>query len=72
VLRFQVSLPEVRYDTDEKRIAFWDRVTERIATTPGVDAAGVVSCPPLKPGEKNPVTLYRPARADPLLALRVE
>jgi predicted permease len=79
VLTFMVDLPEAAYSTpDNKRIiAFWDRLTERFAQLPGVEASGIVSCPPLgchwgnffsvegrpplKPGEANPVVLHRPA-----------
>jgi putative ABC transport system permease protein len=77
VLTFGVSLPRATYSSDEKALAFWDRLSERLPTLPGVEAAGLVSCAPLgchwgtfwdiegraplAPGESNPVTLYRPA-----------
>jgi predicted permease len=75
VLTFMIALPEARYDTQPKTLAFWDRVIERLAAAPGVESAGLISCAPLgchngnfftiegraplKPGETNPVTLYR-------------
>jgi putative ABC transport system permease protein len=79
VLTFMLALPEANYGGEDgaKTNAFWNRVTERFATLPGVEGVGLVSCPPLschwgtfyviegrpplKPGETNPVTLYRPA-----------
>jgi predicted permease len=83
VLTFMVALPEASYGGDDETVggkqvtAFWDRLTARFATLPGVDAAGLVSCPPLgchwgnffapegrpplKAGETNPVVLQRPA-----------
>jgi predicted permease len=81
VLTFMVHLPRATYDSEggARLIGFWETLTERLAALPGVEAAGVVSCPPLgchwgtfyvpegrgplKPGEANPVTLYRPASA---------
>jgi predicted permease len=60
----------------KKMIGFWEQLIERITALPGVESAGVVSCAPLgchwgsfytpegraplKPGEANPVVLYRP------------
>ena len=83
VLTFMVALPEATYGGDEdkdgiKKVnAFWDRLTSRLSTLPGVEAVGLVSCPPLgchwgtffapegrpplKAGETNPVVLQRPA-----------
>ena len=77
VLTFQIALPEVRYDNPAKTLAFWDRLVETLAAAPGVESAGLISCPPLgchngnfyniegrpplKPGETNPVTLVRSA-----------
>jgi predicted permease len=79
VLTFMIHLPAATYESEggKRVIAFWDSLTERLSTLPGVEAAGVVSCPPLgchwgtfyvpegrpplKAGESNPVTLHRPA-----------
>jgi predicted permease len=79
VLLFSVALPPSVYDDGSKRIAFWDSLLERLRRAPGVDAAGVISCPPLgchwgnfyqiegrpapKPGEPDPVILSRLASA---------
>jgi predicted permease len=78
VLTFTLALPAATYEDEggKKTIAFWERLTERFAALPGVQAVGLISCPPLgchwgtffvpegrpplKPGESNPVTLYRP------------
>ncbi len=80
VLTFSVALPEATYGDDdhpEKTLAFWDRLTQRFTAMPGVEASGLVSCPPLgchwgmfvqvegapppAPGQANPVVLFRPA-----------
>jgi putative ABC transport system permease protein len=79
VLTFMISLPDASYGGSgpERTLAFWDRLTDRLAAAPGAGHVGLVSCPPLgchwgtffaiegrpplKPGESNPVTLYRPA-----------
>ncbi len=85
VLTFMVALPEATYGGGDDPVArakvnaFWHRLTEQIAGLPGVEATGIVSCPPLgchwgsfyvpegraplKPGEANPVVLQRPASA---------
>jgi predicted permease len=75
VLTFSVSLPVANYKDGAARIAFWDRLLERLRATPGVTSASVINCPPLschlgnffrvegrpplKPGESNPVVLTR-------------
>jgi predicted permease len=77
VLTFMIALPEATYPDDAKGLVFWDRLTTKFGALPGVEAAGLVSCPPLgchwgtfydiegraplAPGQSNPVTLYRPA-----------
>jgi predicted permease len=77
VLTFLVALPGATYADEAKRLAFWDRLTERLAAAPGAIAAGLVSCAPLgchngtffriegraplAPGQVNPVTLTRAA-----------
>jgi putative ABC transport system permease protein len=80
VLTFMVDLPGAVYDGDKdkpKVIAFWEQLTAKLRALPGVEAVGVVSCPPLgchwgnffrveneppeKPGQSRPVVLYRPA-----------
>ena len=43
VLAARLSLPEGRYDTDEKTTAFFARLTERIRALPGVEGVAGVS-----------------------------
>ena len=75
VLTFSLALPAASYKDGAARIGFWDRLLERLRATPGVQAASVITCPPLschwgnfyriegrpplKPGEANPVVLTR-------------
>jgi predicted permease len=86
VLTFALALPDAAYgdppktpddQRGQKRRPFWNKLVERLQTLPGVEHAGLVSCPPLgchwgtfydvegraplAPGQSNPVTLYRPA-----------
>jgi putative ABC transport system permease protein len=81
VLTFMLHLPNAKYDDPggKRVIAFWDRVIEHFSAQPGVEAVGVVSCPPLgchwgtfyvaegrpplRSGETNPVVLFRPSSA---------
>ncbi len=86
VLTFSIALPEATYPDEPKRLAFWKRLEAKIASLPGVESAGVVSCPPLgchwgtffdiegytlAPGQSNPVTLYRPASASYFKAMGI-
>lgn len=75
ILTFQISLPEATYKDAAARLAFWERLEERMAALPGVDRAGMITCPPfgchwgtfyrpegappLGPNDANPVVLYR-------------
>lgn len=77
VLTFTVSLPESNYPDNPKRLAFWDRLEERLATLPGAQSVGLVNCPPFGchwgsfylaegapaagPNDSNPVVLNRSA-----------
>jgi predicted permease len=47
VLSFTVSLPGATYPDAPKRLAFLQRLEERVRTLPGVTDAGLVSCAPL-------------------------
>jgi predicted permease len=74
VLTFGINLPEAGYPEDE-RLAFWDRLLERMNALPGVVSAGAITCaplgchwgvlyeaegaPPRGSTDKNPVVLYR-------------
>jgi predicted permease len=46
VLTIKYSLPQKRYDTPAKIIAFHEALLERVRRLPGVSAAGLVSTPP--------------------------
>jgi putative ABC transport system permease protein len=49
-LTFRLGLPEVRYDTDERLVAFWDEAMERLAAVPGVTGVGAIQHLPLGGG----------------------
>jgi predicted permease len=75
VLTFALDLPSATYDTDQKRLQFWETLMPRLAAMPGVAAAGAITCvplgchwgsffeiegrAPLQPGEQDPVVLTR-------------
>ena len=78
-LTFSVALPNATYADGQARMVFWNRLLDRLRATPGIEAAGIITCPPLtchwgnfytiegrpplKPGETNPVVLSRVASA---------
>ncbi len=79
VLTFSIYLPEAKYPDDKARTAFWNRLAPSMAALPGVNAAGLINCPPLgchwgnffdiegrvkRSADDNPVTLVRVATAD--------
>jgi putative ABC transport system permease protein len=86
VLTFRLNLHEASYPDAGKRLAFWNRLLDRMRALPGVQHAAVVTCPPLgchwgnffsvegQPPltEKNPVVLQRFASADYLETLGVK
>jgi len=47
VLTMRVAVPPARYDTPERVIGFYQQLTERVRTLPGVQAAGIVRALPL-------------------------
>ena len=47
VLSFTVNIPSATYPDTPKRIAFWNRLQERLRVLPGVEKAGIVSCAPV-------------------------
>ncbi len=73
VLTFRVSMPQAKYPKDEQRVAYVERVIERLRALPGVKYAGAASSvplgghwgeffvaegqPPLGPNDQNPVVL---------------
>ena len=80
VLTFGVYLPAASYPDEAKRLAFWNRLIERLQTQPGVTSAAAITCPPLGchwgnffsvegapprgKDDKNPVVLQRYATLD--------
>ncbi len=57
VVTMGVNLPSSRYATDTARRAFFDRLLERIRTTPGVRAASVSTLIPLEGGSNGYITV---------------
>lgn len=47
MLTMQLSLPQARYDTPEKVVAFYRQLIERVRSVPGAESAGVVRSLPL-------------------------
>lgn len=76
-LTFRLALNSPAYRSNEAKAAFWERATTAIQAAPGVEAVGLVSCPPLdchwgrffaiegappaKPDDPQPVVLTRVA-----------
>ncbi len=74
VLTFRVSMPQAKYPKDEHRVAYVERLVERLRVLPGVKYAGAASSvplgghwgeffvaegqPPLGPNDQNPVVLH--------------
>ncbi|HXR99235.1 MAG TPA: ABC transporter permease [Pyrinomonadaceae bacterium] len=46
LLTVRVSLPVGKYDTDQKRIAFFKQAREQMKAIPGVEAVGAINTPP--------------------------
>ncbi len=90
VLLFRLALPDATYPDEARKLAFWDTTVERMRALPGVEHAGVITCPPLdchwgnfyraegatpqRPGDKNPVVLFRFATPGyfPAMGVRLE
>jgi predicted permease len=47
VLTFNVNVPSATYPDTPKRVAFWNRLQERLRALPGVERVGLVSCAPV-------------------------
>jgi putative ABC transport system permease protein len=50
VLAFQVGLPRASYPEEHQQIAFFDRLIERLRSTPGVEKAGLIQTLPMRGG----------------------
>ena len=74
VLTLRVSLPETRYDTPAKLLAFFDTALGRIRALPGVQAAGAIDDLPTLGGSQQPIVLEGHAellpRDQPTVAVR--
>ncbi len=80
VLTFGLYLPAASYPDEAKRLAFWNRLIERLQSQPGVASASAITCaplgchwgnffqaegaPPRGKDDKNPVVLQRYATVD--------
>jgi predicted permease len=80
ILMYNVTLPDVAYDNDESRLAFFEAHVERVRALPGVTSAAAITNPPLwghsgwffeiedappeDPDATRPVTLVRRATSD--------
>lgn len=47
LLTMQIALPAARYDSDEKRAAFYDRLVESLQSLPGVKSAAITRTLPM-------------------------
>jgi predicted permease len=63
ILAFQVSLPDVSYESREKRLAFTGDLLARLRALPGVDGAGTAMAIPFIGGGYGEY-FYREARTD--------
>jgi predicted permease len=80
VLMYEVSLPDIAYDDNEARLAFFETHVERVRALPGVTSAAAIDVPPLQghngylfeieddpiedPNAPRPVTCVRVASSD--------
>jgi putative ABC transport system permease protein len=63
-LRFGIGLPEARYDTGEKLIAFHHQLLARLAAIPGIEHAGATSRLPLRGSTAGPGSSFQLAGAN--------
>jgi putative ABC transport system permease protein len=69
VATMRVTLPEASYERAEVRAAFWNNVSERLASLPGLEAAAVTSgLPPVQPLVANDTQIegFVPREGGPL------
>jgi predicted permease len=80
VTTFSLTLPRAKYPTSVAQHAFYTRLVDRLAASPGIVSAGLVTClpfgchwgrfaraegaPPPRANDPNPVILFRYASAD--------
>jgi predicted permease len=74
VLTLRVSLPESRYDTPAKSLAFFDSALARVRALPGVEVAGAIDDLPTVGGSQQPIVVEGRAellpRDQPTVAVR--
>jgi putative ABC transport system permease protein len=63
-ITFGLGLPDIQYDTDEKRAIFYDRLLERLRAVPGITGVGAVLVVPPTPPAFN-LTFAVTGRPDP-------
>jgi putative ABC transport system permease protein len=76
ILTTNISLPETRYKDAASQISFWDQLTERLKTLPGVQFVGVVNRLPLSGAnvmigvtvDGSPLTADKPEMVDRRMA----
>src|SRR2546427_9806438 len=71
-----ITLPDATYPDSLRRVAFYERLLERVRSMPGVQSAGIISWLPMTPGNaKTALTVVgRPAPAPgqkPTAAIRI-
>jgi predicted permease len=67
LLTARISLPTIRYDTDEKKALFFQRVVERVEALPGARAVGVgMSLPTTSWLRTSPVMIQGQPPLDPV------
>jgi putative ABC transport system permease protein len=63
LLTLRIALPAARYDSTHKIVSFYDRLLERVAVSPGVASAGVISHLPLSASYASGTTVVNESRA---------
>ncbi|HVF70664.1 MAG TPA: ABC transporter permease [Chthoniobacterales bacterium] len=64
VMTLSITLPRIRYPEVDQQIRTYDRIMEKLATIPGVEAAGGVN--PLPLGQNQRSSSFMPSGAAPL------
>lgn len=59
---FRVALPEPKYDSAERRVAFYRALDQRLAAAPGLESAALAGSPPFNAAESREVILDNQSR----------